>query len=94
MKNYIANVFIYKEKNVNRKNFLISSDSESEDTLKSLIKDKLDLNTDKYEFVEEKYELISKENVIIFETIWKKKNIEEKLEKVKFDFEKVKNLKN
>jgi hypothetical protein len=72
MKNYIANVFIYKEKNVERKNFVIKSDSDSEEVLKSMIKEKISINSEKYEFVKDWFELIPNESVVIYETEWKK----------------------
>lgn len=91
MKNYIANVFIHKGKNTERKNFMIKSDSDSEESLKSLIKEKIEVDQEKFEFVEDKFELIPKESVIILESFWK--NISEKEEKPKIDFEKIKQLK-
>jgi hypothetical protein len=92
MKNYIANVFIHKGGNTERKNFMIKSDSDSEESLKSLIKDQIEVNTEKFEFVEEKFELVTKESVVIFESFWKKIS-EEKENKTNFDFEKIKQLK-
>lgn len=72
MKNYTANVFIYKDKNVERKNFTIKSDSDSEEVLKSLIIEKININKEKFEFVNDWFELVIKESVVIYETEWKK----------------------
>jgi hypothetical protein len=72
MKNYTANVFIYKDKNVERKNFTINSDSDSEEVLKSLIIEKININKEKFEFVNDWFELVVKESVVIYETEWKK----------------------
>jgi predicted Zn-dependent protease len=72
MKNYTANVFIYKDKNVERKNFTIKSDSDSEEVLKSLIIEKININKEKFEFVNDWFELVVKESVVIYETEWKK----------------------
>jgi hypothetical protein len=72
MKNYTANVFIYKDKNVERKNFTINSDSDSEEVLKSLIIENININKEKFEFVNDWFELVVKESVVIYETEWKK----------------------
>jgi hypothetical protein len=72
MKNYTANVFIYKDKKVERKNFTIKSDSDSEEVLKSLIIEKININKEKFEFVNHWFELVVKESVVIYETEWKK----------------------
>jgi hypothetical protein len=72
MKNYTANVFIYKDKKVERKNFTIKSDSDSEEVLKSLIIEKININKEKFEFVNDWFELVIKESVVIYETEWKK----------------------
>jgi hypothetical protein len=72
MKNYIANVFIYKDGNTDRKNFTIKSDSDSEEVLKSLIIEKININKEKFEFVKDWFELVTKESLVIYETEWKK----------------------
>jgi hypothetical protein len=72
MKNYIINAFIHKGKNTERRNFIIKSDSDSEEILKSLIKEKIKIDLEKFEFVKEKFELINKESVVIYESEWKK----------------------
>lgn len=76
MKNYIANVFIYKGKKTERMNFTILSESDSEETLKTLIKERVKVKEDKYEFVKDKYEFVPKESLVIYESEWKEIVIE------------------
>jgi len=78
MKNYIVNAFIHKGKKSDRRNFIISSDSESEELIKSLINDKLNIDSNKFEFISDKFELITKESVVIYQTNWKKNETETK----------------
>jgi hypothetical protein len=72
MKNYIINAFIQKGKNTDRRNFIIKSDSDSEEVLKSLINEKLNIDKQKFDFIKDKFELITKESVVIYQTEWKK----------------------
>jgi hypothetical protein len=72
MKRYTINAFIKKDRNIDRRNFTIQSDSSSEEAIKSLIMDKLNINIEKFEFVSDKFELIIKESVVIYHTNWKK----------------------
>jgi hypothetical protein len=72
MKRYTINAFIKKDRNIDRRNFTIQSDSSSEEAIKSLIMDKLNINIEKFEFVSDKFELITKESVVIYHTNWKK----------------------
>jgi hypothetical protein len=72
MKNYIINAFIHKGKKSDRRNFIINSDSDSEEVIKSLISDKLNIDSNKFEFISDKFELITKESVVIYQTNWKK----------------------
>jgi hypothetical protein len=64
MKKYIANVYIQKCKNIERKNFQIQSESNSKDVLRSLILEKIDLESHKYQFVEDRFEFFLEESVI------------------------------
>jgi pimeloyl-CoA synthetase len=72
MKSYVINAFIKKDKNVDRRNFIIKSDSNSEESIKSLINNQLNIDKEKFEFLSDKFELISKESVVIYHTSWKK----------------------
>ncbi len=72
MKNYIVNVFIYKGKKTERKNFSIQSESDSEEILKSLIKERINVKEEKYEFVKESFEFISKDSLVIYHSEWTK----------------------
>jgi hypothetical protein len=74
MRSYIINAFIKKDKNVDRRNFIIKSDSDSKEILKSLIMESIKIDLEKFELVKEKFELIDKESVVIYESEWKKIN--------------------
>lgn len=64
MKKYIANVYIQKGKSIERKNFQIQSESNNQEVLKALILEKIDLEPQKWQFVEDRFEFFLEESVI------------------------------
>ena len=77
MKTYIINAFITKGKKSDRKNFDIKSASKLEADLKTLILEKLEIDSEKWELESDSFELVERESVIIYKSTFKEKENKE-----------------
>jgi len=71
----IANTDVFKEKIHKKRVFSIDVDTIDDQTLKTTIITKLDIDTDKWEMVKDEVKYVKAENLVLYKSEYKKKEL-------------------